>query len=146
MKKFKYSLQTVADYKQQVLDRVKGEYADRQKRVRDKKEAIEALKSKRQDLMVQFDEVKLHGAGAQTYLMYSSMIDQFDDQIRTARKELAFLEKKAEEKKKEVIEATIDVNKLEQLKDRRYAEYNKAAAKEQETFIEEFVAHQKQTG
>ena len=42
-------------------------------------------------------------------------------------------------KKEEVIEAKTDTSKFEKLKEKKVEEYNKAAAKEEESFIEEFV-------
>lgn len=145
MKKFQYSLQTVLDYKEQMLDSVREEYARCQKQVQDKKLEIEEKKRHRSQILREFDEVKIRGAAADVYLMYSAMIDQIDDQIRFATEELEHLEKKAEKKKAELVDAKIDVSRFDQLKGRRIVEYNRAEQKEQETFIEEFVSHQNST-
>jgi flagellar FliJ protein len=142
MKQFRYNLQTVLDYKEQVLETIRGEYADRQKKVQEKKDEIAGLEKRRKETMKEFDRIKIQGAGAEAYLIYSMLIDQTDDQISQAKEELALFEKRAEEKKQEVIEATIDVNRYDQLKTRRIAEYHKAEQKEQENFVEEFVSHQ----
>ena len=46
---------------------------------------------------------------------------------------------KEQKKKEEAIEAKTDTSKFEKLKEKKVEEYNKAAAKEEESFIEEFV-------
>ena len=42
--------------------------------------------------------------------------------------------------KQEVIEAKVDTSRYEKLKDRKLREYQKAVARADETFIEEFVS------
>lgn len=76
--------------------------------------------------------------------MYSNLIDREDKQIQLEKKRLVELEKRADEKKQEVIAQNIDVNKFEKLKEKKKAEYHVLEQKDQESFIEEFVSHQAQ--
>ena len=92
MKRFKYSLENVLHYKEQILDSIKAE----------------------------------HG----TLLA----------QIRKKQEQLKLLQQQEEKKKVQVIAAKIDTSRYEKLKDRRQSEYEKAAKKAQELFIEEFAS------
>ena len=92
MKRFKYSLENVLHYKEQILDSIKAE----------------------------------HG----TLLA----------QIRKKQEQLKLLQQQEEKKKVQVIAAKIDTSRYEKLKDRRQSEYEKAAKKAQELFIEEYAS------
>jgi len=139
MKKFRYSLETVLRYKEQILDSTKDAYALCQLRVRQKEEEIRTLQSRQMDLLNAFDEVKHQGAAIERFLLYASMIENMDREIQAQKDKLFLLQKEADQKKQEVITANIDVNKFEKLKQRKQETYKKAVQKEEEAFIEEFV-------
>lgn len=141
MKKFKYSLQTVLDYKEQILDKLKGEYAQRMALVREKEREIEALQNKLAELSTAFDECKREGGTIDKFLMFTTSIENTEKAIEREKEKLAYLQKKADEKKKEVIEANIDVNKFDKLKDKKIAAYKKEVQKDNENFIDEFVSN-----
>lgn len=141
MKRFRYSLDTVLNYKTQVLDGLKKEHADMLKRVNDKKEEIRQLNGELKEFEGSFDETKSAGAPIETYLLYGMCIDRKVEQIEQEKERLVLLKKKEEKKKNEVIEAKVDTSKFEKLKDRRLQEYRVAEQKEEEAFVEEFVVH-----
>lgn len=141
MKKFQYSLETVLTYKQQVLDNEKTEHAAILNRVRQKNEEIRLLKRELMGFQKGFDESKFLGAPIEDFRLYDMCINLVEDQITVQKEQLAVLKQKEEKKKQEVIAAKVDTSKFEKLKDRRMVEYRKAEAKEEETFIEEFVVH-----
>ncbi len=142
MKKFHYSLETVLDYKQQILDNLKEEYAIRMRYVNEKILEIENLRKKSSALRDEFDDVKHRGASIEKFLMYSSMIDNLDKQVEVEKQALAVLQARADQKKTELINANIDVNKFEKLKEKKKAEHHTLEQKQQESFIDEFVSNQ----
>ena len=142
MKKFQYNLQSVLEYKQQVLDDLKEQYALRMKFVEEKKLEIEKLREKAHALTVEFDDIKHKGAAIEKFLMYSSMIDNIDKQIEIEKETLKILQANADKKKEEVIVANIDVNKFEKLKEKKQELYRAQEQKDQEAFIDEFVNNQ----
>ena len=142
MKKFQYNLQSVLEYKQQVLDDLKEQYALRMKFVEEKKLEIENLGKKAHALTVEFDDIKHKGAAIEKFLMYSSMIDNIDKQIEIEKETLKILQANADKKKEEVIVANIDVNKFEKLKEKKQEIYKAQVQKDQEAFIDEFVNNQ----
>lgn len=141
MKRFHYSLETVLDYKTQVLDNLKKEHAMMLKNVNDKKEEIRQLNGELKQYEGVFDKTKSAGASIEDYLLYDMCIDRMKEQIRQENERLVVLKKKEEKKKGEVIDAKVDTSKFEKLKERRLQEYRTAEQKEEEAFIEEFVVH-----
>jgi len=132
-------LDTVLDYKTQVLDNLKSEHATIVRDVNLKKEEIQNLKIELCDYQENFDEAKRQGASIENYRLFDMCIGQMERQIDQEKQKLSFLKKKEEKKKAEVVTAKIDTSKFEKLKDRRFAEYRKAEMKEEENFTEEFV-------
>ena len=141
MKRFRYSLETVLDYKTQVLDNLKKEHAVMLKNVNDKQEEIRHLNGELVEYEGSFDETKSMGASIESYLLFDMCIGRVKDQIEKEEERLVILKKKEEKKKGEVIDAKVDTSKFEKLKDKRLQEYRIAEQKEEEAFVEEFVIH-----
>ena len=119
MKKFRYNLESVLDYEQRILDDLKEQYAARERAVQEKQAEIRDLRAKRDALQDEFQHVKEQGAPIEKFLLYSNLIDREDKQIQLEKKRLVELEKRADEKKQEVIAQNIDVNKFEKLKEKK---------------------------
>lgn len=141
MKQFKYRLETVLDYKIQVLDNLKSEHAVIIQSVNQKQEEINGLHRELTGIESEFDKTKEAGATIQNYRLFDMCIGRMEEIIDEEKERLKVLRKKEEEKKQEVITAKVDTSKFERLKDKKYREYQKEAAKADETFIEEFVSN-----
>lgn len=141
MKRFKYSLETVLDYKTQVLDNLKTEHAVIVRSVNQKKEEIEKLKEELYGFQDGFDQAKNQGAPIESFWLYDKCIEGMEKKIDEEKERLLILKKKEENKKNEVVVARIDTSKFEKLKGHRLDEYQKAEMKEEEAFTEEFVSH-----
>lgn len=141
MKRFKYSLETVLDYKTQVLDNLKTEHAVIVRSVNQKKEEIERLKKQLNGFQAGFDDAKTQGAPIESFWLYEKCIVGMEKKIGEEKEQLLELKKDEEKKKNEVVVAKIDTSKFENLKGKRFSEYRKAEMKEEEAFTEEFVSH-----
>jgi len=141
VKQFKYRLETVLDYKTQVLDNLKSEHAVIIQSVNQKQEEIRGLNRELTGIESEFDRTKEAGATIQNYRLFDMCIVRMEEIIDQEKQRLKVLRKKEEEKKQEVIIAKVDTSKFEKLKDKKYKEYQKEAAKADETFIEEFVSN-----
>lgn len=141
MKKFKYRLDTVLDYKTQVLDNLKSEHAVIIQKVNKKEEQITGLKQELAGYEDSFDQIKETGATIESFQLYDLCIGRMSQIIDTEKEHLKVLQKEEDAKKKEVIEAKVDTSRYEKLKDKKYIEYQKAVAKAEEAFIEEFVSN-----
>jgi flagellar export protein fliJ len=141
LKKFKYSLETVYQFKLQVLDKVKEEYAIKQQEVLNQQSLINRLQEELFHYEEEFERVKQEGASIETIMMYVNGIERMEKRIGKEKDELIRRTVIAEEKKREVIKANVDTNAFEKLKEKKLEEYRIQGQKAEEQFIEEFVSH-----
>ena len=140
MKKFFFSLDTVLSYKQQVLDSLKAEHARILMKVRECEEAIEKLEAEHRRCVLEFRESRMKGMKISDIHTYENYLDSLGVKIRKKYEELAKLREKEEAKRSEVVEAKKETSSIDKLKEKKFKEYEKAVQKEEEQFIEEFVA------
>ncbi len=140
MKKFQFTLQKLKDFREQELDRQKNALALLQADLKRIEDARELLIEKVAEQSEQLERVCMLGSTA-------SDISMRKRYIVTLQQEIHVKEQLAEEKKHEienqlevVVEATKEVRTLEKLEEKQLEEYNAAAGKENEQFIEEFVS------
>ena len=141
MKKFKYRLDTVLDYKTQVLDNLKTEHAVIIQNVNRKQQQISGLKQELVSYQSGFDQIKQEGASIENYRLFDMCIGRMEQIIDDEKERLKILKKQENEKKQEVIAAKVDTSKFEKLKDRQIQDYQIAVMKADEAFIEEFVSN-----
>lgn len=140
MKKFFFSLDTVLSYKQQVLDSLKAEHARILMKVRECEDAIEKLESEHRQCVLEFRECRMNGMKISDIHTYENYLEALGIKIRKKYEELARLKEKEEAKRNEVVEAKKETSSIDKLKEKKFKEYEKAVQKEEEQFIEEFVA------
>ncbi len=141
MKQFQYRLDTVLAYKTQVLDNLKTEHAAIIQNVNRKQEEIRGLNQELVSYESDFDRVKEEGASIENYRLFDMCIGRMEEIIDFEKQRLKELRRQEDAKKQEVISAKVDTSKFEKLKDKKYQEYQKAVAKADEAFIEEFVSN-----
>lgn len=142
MKQFRFSLQKLKDFREQELERQKNTLSLLQADLRRIEEARETLEGTLSEQAEQLDRVYRLGSTASEIAMRKRYIVTLQQEIHI--KEQQALEKQAEIERQlsVVVEATKDVKTLEKLEEKQLEEYNHAAAKENEQFIEEFVSGQ----
>lgn len=140
MKRFKYSLENVLHYKEQILDSINAEHGILLAQIRKKEAEIQELENKLVSVQDKMDDLKKQDVQIKDICLYGMYISEMEDQIRKKQEQLQFLQQQEEKKKEQVIAAKIDTSRYEKLKDRRQNEYEKAAKKAQELFIEEFAS------
>ena len=139
MKQFQYRLETVLDHKTQVLDNLITEHAVILQNVNRKREEIRGLNRELAGFQQEFDRTKEEGATIENYRLFDMCIGRMEQIIDEEKERLKVLRRQEEDKKKQVITAKVDTSKFEKLKDKKLKEYQKAVAKADETFIEEFI-------
>ena len=120
---------------------LKSEHAVIIQSVNRKQEEIQGLHQELNGIESEFDRTKEAGATIQNYRLFDMCIGRMEEIIDEEKERLKVLRKQEEAKKQEVITAKVDTSKFEKLKDRKFKEYQKEAAKADETFIEEFVSN-----
>ena len=139
MKKFRFSLDSVLSYKQQVLDALKGEHAMILLQVRGQEETLEAVRNEYREYNDEYCLRKTEGMTITDAIMYQNGLRVLEKDIERETEKLAGLRRKEEDKRNEVIEAKKETSSLEKLKDKKLEVYQKAVQKSEESFIEEFV-------
>lgn len=142
MKKFQFSLQRLKDFRNSELDRQKNALAMLQADLRRIEEAKQVVIDTVAVQSEQLERVCRLGSTASDIAMRKRYIVTLQQEIHL--KEFQIQQKKLEIEKQlaVVVEATKDVRTLERLEEKQLEEYNAAAGKENELFIEEFVSGQ----
>ena len=139
MKKFQFSLETVLDYKQQVLTSLQSEHGAILLRVRQQEEVLEQTEHAHRELNEEFTRRRAEGISIKDALMLESGLRVLERDIDREAQKLLALQKQEEKKRDEVIEAKKETSSLEMLRDKKLEQYRKEEAKQDELFIEEIV-------
>lgn len=139
MKKFHFTLQKLKDYQEQELDREKNALSLLQADLRRIEEAREVLMGKVAEQSEQLDRVYKLGSTANEIAMRKRYIVTLQQEIHLKEQQAIQKQAEIEAQLSVVVEATKEVKKLEKLEEKQLEEYNLAAGKENERFIEEFV-------
>ncbi len=140
MKKFKFALDTVLSYKQQVLDALQGEHAEILARVRNQEELLEGLWAQYRAYNDEYQERAREGLPLTDALMYQNGLRAAEMEIQRETQRLERLRIQAEKKREEVVEAKKETSSIEKLREKRLDAYHKAEAKSEEQFIDEFIS------
>ena len=139
MKKFQFSLDTVLDYKQQVLTSLQSEHGAILLRVRQQEEVLEQTEHAHRELNEEFTRRRAEGISIKDALILESGLRVLERDIDREAQKLLALQKQEEKKRDEVIEAKKETSSLEMLRDKKLEQYRKEEAKQDELFIEEIV-------
>ena len=139
MKKFRFSLETVLEYKQQVLDYLQAEHGAILAQVRQQEELIEELEAEYRHMSGEFNRRKLEGLSILDAIKYEQVLRAMEREIEEARERLRELQKQAEKKREQVVEAKKETSSIEKLREKKLENYNKTVQKGEEALIDEFV-------
>ncbi|MDE7171274.1 MAG: flagellar export protein FliJ [Oscillospiraceae bacterium] len=140
MKKFKFALDSVLSYKEQVLESLQGEHAAILAQVREQEEVLEAVWQDYRDCNEEYRQRKEEGITITDAMVYQNGLRVLERNIQTETEKLEELKKQEEAKRQEVVDAKIDTSSIEKLKDKKLELYNKEVAKSEELLIDEFVS------
>lgn len=140
MKKFQFALDTVLDYKQQVLDNLRTEHGAILAQVRRQEDILEDLKTHYTQYNKEFCEKKETGMTILDAMTYDNGLRVLEQNIQLEMLKLDELRQKEAAKRDEVVEARKDTASIEKLKEKKLNAYQKVVQKSEEVFIEEFVS------
>ena len=143
MKKFKFSLETVLSYKDQILNSLKNEHGAILAAIREQEEVLDEVWRRYREYNAEFCERKRSGMSAMDAVMYQSALRAQEMEIQRETEKLEKLQEEEEKKRNEVVEAKKETASLEKLRERKLESYNKELQKSEEQKIEEFVVTQR---
>ena len=139
MKKFRFSLETVLEYKQQVLDSLQTEHGAILAQVKRQEDLIETLEADYRALAGEFNQRKMEGLSILDAMKYEQYLRSSERQLEEAYDRLEELREQEEAKRSEVVEAKKETSSIEKLREKKLDSYNKAVQKSEENLIDEFV-------
>lgn len=140
MKKFKFTLGRMLDYKDQLLDEEKNKLALLRKKKQEIDDHIESLLRELDKISVTMRQEQERGITAFQLLSYESQRTNIRRQIEQLKKEQALAKLEVKRQVQAVVQATQEVSKLDKLQDKQLEEYRKMVMKAEEFEIEEFVS------
>ena len=140
MKKFRFSLETVLEYKNQALDALRAEHGAILAQVRAQEQVIEDLEREHREADEDFTRRKLEGINIVDAMSYEQYLRSLERKLQEEYRRLERLRKREEEKRAQVVEARKETATIEKLKEHKLESYRKAEQKDEEQRIEEFVS------
>lgn len=140
MKKFKFSLNSVLSYKEQCLESLQNEHAVILARVRSVEDGIKAMEQAYREYDEDYQHRCSMGIAITDARFCESHLRAMENDLRMEYQRLAEVREQAEQKRIEVVAAKQDTASIEKLKAKKEFAYQKAAAKDAEIFVEEFVS------
>ena len=140
MKKFRFSLETVLDYKNQALDALRAEHGAILAQVRAQEAVVEGLEREYSQVDGEFTQRKLEGLTVLDALNYEQYLRALEREVKEEYRKLSLLRRQEEQKRGQVVEARKETATIEKLKEHKLEDYRKAEQKDQERQIEEFVS------
>lgn len=140
MKKFKFALETVLSYKQQVLDALEAEHVAAMAKVHAQEKVLDAVWQEYRDCNIQYREKKAEGITISEAMIFESSLRSAELHIQRETDRLEKLQQEAEKKREEMVEAKIDTSSLEKLKDKKLEQYRKDEQKNEELLVDEFIS------
>ena len=142
MKKFRFSLEKLKDFREQELDRQKNTLAALQAELRGVLDEIEELKKHLAVQDAELTKVSASGASAYDIALRKRYIVTIQADIHLKEQQAARKQNDINRQLDVVVEATKDVRTMEKLEEKQLEEYKFLENKENEQFIEEFVSTQ----
>lgn len=139
MKKFRFSLETVLEYKQQVLESLQAEHGAILARIREQEAYIDEIEAAYRHLNGEFNRRKSEGISILDAMKYEQYLRAREREIEEAYEALHDLQKQEEAKRNQVVEAKKETSSIEKLREKKLEVYNKAVQKSEEALIDEFV-------
>ena len=140
MKKFRFSLETVLDYKNQVLDTLQTEHGAILAQIRAQEKVIEDLEAEHRRSDDDFTQRKMEGINVLDAMGFETYLRSLERKLQEEYHKLERLRKREEEKRAQVVEARKETATIEKLKEHKLEDYRRAEQKEEEKRIEEFVS------
>ena len=141
MKRFQFGLDTVLQYKRQVLDGAQNEYAEVIQRVRQQERRLREAEARHRSLNQQFRRAEAEGITIADAMGYEMGLRMLEGEIQREESRLHQLQTEAEERRKRMIAARQDTSSLEKLREKKLESYEKELQRQEELRIDELVAN-----
>ncbi len=146
MKKFNFTLQSLKNYNDQVLDSEKSVLGRLRAELAEMQAELDAKTAEYELSIDKLNELVRGGTTAMRLSLHKKYVSSLQQDIYRIKGRMAQKRDEVEQQLQRVIDATKEVSKLEKLEEKQLEEYRYAAQKEQEQIIEEFVSNGSSNG
>ena len=140
MKKFQFSLETVLDYKNQVLSSLQNEHGAILAQLHAQEEVLEKLEQQYYQADDEFTQRKMEGMSILDALSFEQYLRAMERQLRTEAQILEQIQQEEEAKRNQVVAAKQDTSSIEKLKEKKLEAYRKEVQKSEEANLEDFIS------
>ena len=140
MKKFQFKLDTVMDYKQQVLENRLVEHGAAVAQTRAQEAVYNDVQNRRTEYENEYRQKKAVGLNILELQLYQDCLEALHREENREQERLRQLQRIEEEKRSQVIESRTETATLEKLRDIKHKEYLKELQKDEERFIDDLTA------
>ncbi len=141
MKKFVFTLQRLKEYREQVLDTEKGTLAELRADLAQLEAELQQILEELAALNRKLIEMYNEGTTVNDIAVVKRYINSKQQELHMKRHQILMKNREIENQVQVVLEATMEVSKLERLEEHQLEDYKAAELKENEQFIEEFVSN-----
>lgn len=140
MKKFRFTLDKLKKYQEQILEEEKSTLGRLNYTLRQIQRRIHSLEQDFLHLSRELMEEEAAGIHGFALRGYHLQLDSVRQQLKVLEQEEEQAQQAVDAQMNVVLAASQEVSKLEKLEERQREDYRKGAAKEQELFIEELIS------
>lgn len=139
MKKFRFALDPVLEYKQQMLDALQTEHQALMGKVYTQEQTVASVERRYNRTNLEYRGKKTTGMLVAEAVSYETGLKVLEKEILHETQRLAALRRQAEEKLAELVAAKQDTSSIEKLRDKQLNCYQAELQKSQEQFIDDLV-------
>ncbi len=139
MKKFVFTLEKVLSVKNQLHEVKRNELMQLQMQLNNILDAIDDNQREFDKYNSDVNQIMQGGTTSASIESYKNYFNFLNNREKQLKLEQQHTEQLIEDKQQEIIEIKTEISGLEKLKEKQFAEYNKALQKQQELEIEEFL-------
>ncbi|EOC99305.1 flagellar export protein FliJ [Caldisalinibacter kiritimatiensis] len=138
MKKYKFKLQKILDYKEGVENKKKSLYGKLKKELEEEEKKLNQVVMRKKKLLAERNDA-LEGTTIKDLKAYSLYINSINDEIHQQKNIINRKREECEGAKKELIDITKERKMFEKLKEKDYKEYTYLVKKEEEKLIDQLT-------
>jgi flagellar FliJ protein len=143
MKRFDFKLEPLLGYRGYLEKRARQETAEALRKVKTSEEMIEQLKKRYAECREDLEDVTSRGVSAGRFRHYQNYLDSVESGIEEESDRKKYLDKVLGEKMAELKSRRINKKVIEQLKERKVAEYMEELRKFEQSELDEVVSLRK---
>lgn len=141
--KFKFSLETLLNLKEQHLEGLKEELSRLLTSLGEAEERLEGLRKRRIWYRDEFRRRQQEGLSSLEILYYEDFLSDLEDKIHRQRERVEGLKVEIEKKREEILRASRELKTLQRLKERRWREFKRELQRQEGLLLDEFGLRRK---